>query len=150
MNRRQLTALGVLLLPFVSVCCGAHAANFGTCDLFFSNGIFIEAIPLATTVEQRSSGLAKRKDIGKGMLFSWVNTEPRAFSMRGVEFPLSIGFLSADGTLFAIEHMEAGSDKFYLSMQPAADAIELAIGQFENVGLVVGSKLIRRKCKTSE
>ena len=69
--------------------------------------------------------------------------------MRGVHFPLSIGFLSVDGDLFAIENMGADSDKFYLSMLPASDAIELAFGQFERVGLIVGSKLIRRECRAS-
>lgn len=149
MNRRQLTALGVLLLPFVGVCGGAHAAESGTCDLFFSGGVSIKSIPVATTVEQRSKGLAGREHAGNGMLFSWGNSEPRAFSMRGVRFPLSVGFLSEDGTLFAIERMEANTDKFYLSMLPASDAIELAVGQFEKVGLVVGFKLIRRECKVS-
>ncbi len=149
MNRRQLTALGVLLLPFVGVCGGTYVANSGTCDLFFSGGISIKAIPVAATVEQRSRGLAGREHAGNGMMFSWGNSEPRAFSMRGVHFPLSIGFLSADGNLFAIDNMKANTDKFYLSMLPASDAIELAVGQFEKVGLVVGSKLIRRECKVS-
>ncbi|NOV32715.1 DUF192 domain-containing protein [Methylomonas sp. ZR1] len=149
MNRRQLTALGVLLLPFVGVCGEAHAAESGTCDLFFSGGVSIKSIPVAATVEQRSKGLAGREHAGNGMLFSWGNSEPRAFSMRGVRFPLSVGFLSKDGTLFAIERMEANTDKFYLSMLPASDAIELAVGQFEKVGLVVGFKLIRRECKVS-
>ncbi len=149
MNRRQLTALGVLLLPFVGVCGGAYVANSGTCDLFFSGGISIKAIPVAATVEQRSRGLAGREHAGNGMMFSWENSEPRAFSMRGVHFPLSIGFLSADGDLFGIDNMKADSDKFYLSMLPASDAIELAFGQFEKVGLVVGSKLIRPKCRAS-
>jgi hypothetical protein len=81
------------------------------------------------------------------MLFSWDNSEPRAFTMRGVSFPLSIGFLSDDGTLFAIEDMRVDSDEFYLSMQPATDAIELALGQFKKLGLSIGSKLIRRECR---
>jgi hypothetical protein len=149
MKRRQLTALGVLLLPFVGVCGGAHAADSGTCDLFFSGGISIESIPVASTVERRSKGLSGREFVGNGMLFTWADSEPRAFTMRGVRFPLSVGFLSDDGTLFSIEHMEAASDKFYLSMLPASDAIELSFGQFERVGLVVGSKLVRRECKVS-
>lgn len=140
--------MAFLLLPFV-VCEGAHAADSNTCDLFFSGGVSIKALPLATTIEQRSRGLAGREHADNGMLFSWGNSEPRAFSMRGVRFPLSVGFLSEDGTLFVIEHMEANAVKFYLSMLPASDAIELAFGQFEKVGLVVGSKLIRRECKVS-
>lgn len=149
MKRWRLTAVGILLLPFVIVRGGAYAADYNSCDLFFSDGVSIKGLLLADTVERRSRGLANRKDAGDGMLFSWVNSEPRAFSMLGVRFPLSIGFLSEDGILFAIENMVAGSDKFYLSMLPASDAIELAFGQFEKVGLVVGSKLIRRECKAS-
>jgi len=149
MKRWLLTAVGVLLLPFVGVCGGAHAADYNSCDLFFSDEVSIKGLLLADTVERRSRGLADHEHAGGGMLFSWINSEPRAFSMRGVRFPLSIGFLSDDGTLFAIENMVVGGDKFYLSMLPALDAIELAFGQFEKVGLVVGSKLIRRECKAS-
>lgn len=64
-------------------------------------------------------------------------------------FPLLIGFLSNNGTLFAIVNMAADSDNFFLSLLPASDAIELAFGQFEKVGFVVCFKLIRRECKPS-
>ncbi len=150
MTRRKLTALGILLLPFVVRCEGAHAAASGACDLFFTGDISIKSIPLANTAEKRSRGLSSLDHAVNGMLFSWDDSRPRAFSMRGVHFPLSIGFLSGEGTLFAIEDMEADSDKYYLSMLPASDAVELAFGQFEKVGLAVGSKLIRRECRTSD
>ena len=146
MNKRPLTALGIFLLPFL-VCGETHAAMFGTCDLFFSGGVSVKDIPLANTADLRERGLSGQEHASNGMLFSWDNSEPRAFTMRGVSFPLSIGFLSDDGTLFAIEDMRVDSDKFYLSMQPATDAIELALGQFEKLGLSIGSKLIRRECR---
>lgn len=150
MTGRKLTALGILLLPFVVGGEGAHATDSGACDLFFTGDISIIGIPLADTIERQGRGLSDHNQAGKGMFFSWKNSEPRAFSMRGTHFPLSIGFLSDDGTLFAIESMEANIDKYYLSMLPTSDAIELAFGQFEKVGLTVGSKLIRRECRVSD
>lgn len=70
MKRWQLTAIVFLLLPFIGVCGGAHAAVSGTCDLFFSGGISIESIPVASTVERRSKGLSGREFVGYGMLFT--------------------------------------------------------------------------------
>lgn len=142
---RPQATLGVFLLSF-AVCLGAKAAASGTCDLFFSGGVSITDIPLANSAERRGLGLSGREHAGNGMFFSWDDSEPRAFTMRDVGFPLSIGFLSDDGILFAIDDMAVGVDKFYLSMLPARNAIELPHGQFAKLGLAVGSRLVRRDC----
>lgn len=88
MKWRQLTAIVFLLLPFVGVCGGADPADSGTCDLFFSSGISIESIPVASTVDRRSKGLSRREFVSNGMLFTWADSEQRAFTMPGVRFPL--------------------------------------------------------------
>jgi uncharacterized membrane protein (UPF0127 family) len=153
MINRHLTVLSILLLPFVVGVKEIHAADSNMCDLFFTGDICIKGIPLANTTKKRSRGLSSLDSdfhAVNGMLFSWNDSKPRAFSMHDIHFPLSIGFLSNEGILFAIEDMEANSDKYYLSMLPATDAIELPAGQFEKVGLVIGSKLILRKCRAPD
>lgn len=153
MTKRQLAALSILLLPFVVEVEETHAADSYTCDLFFTGDVSIKGIPLANTTEKRSRGLSgpdSEFHVAKGMLFSWNDSNPRAFSMHDIHLPLSIGFLSDEGILFSIEDMQVDSDKYYLSLLPASDAIELTFGQFEKVGLAIGSKLIHRECRASD
>lgn len=117
------------------------------CTLHFSGGVILEGVPVARTPEQEARGLMHRDDAGPGMLFSWDKAEPRVFWMRNTRMPLSIGFMSADGTLFAIEDMQPNSDEYHFSLDPAQDALELAQGDFSRKGLGVGSRLLRRECQ---
>ncbi|MFP2768869.1 DUF192 domain-containing protein [Oceanisphaera sp. KMM 10153] len=124
------------------------SAEAEMCDLYFSGGVVLEQVPVARTQAQQARGLMKQNDVGNGMLFEWEIEEQRAFWMRNTWVPLSIGFFSADGTLFAIKDMEPETDDYHFSGRPAQDALELAQGEFERKGLVVGSRLTRRVCGT--
>ncbi|HFX1228586.1 TPA: DUF192 domain-containing protein [Pseudomonas aeruginosa] len=117
------------------------------CDLHFTGGVVLDAVPVARTKEQEARGLMHRDTAGNGMLFSWQEAEPRVFWMRNTRIPLTIGFFAADGTLFAIEDMQPETDDYHFSMKPALDALELAQGEFQRKGLAVGSRLIRRECR---
>ncbi|MCO5066951.1 MAG: DUF192 domain-containing protein [Rhizobiaceae bacterium] len=149
-----LTALpGLILISFaLTVLAGSDrsppAANpTERCTLYFSGNISLANVPVARTAAQMAQGLMYREDAGSGMLFSWPSTEPRVFWMRNTHMPLSVGFISADGTLFAIEDMAPNTDDYHYSIQPASDALELAQGAFVRNGLTPGSRLIRRECR---
>ncbi|HBN8308923.1 TPA: DUF192 domain-containing protein [Pseudomonas aeruginosa] len=125
----------------------AHAAQpEEACDLHFSNGTTLARVPVAKTVEQQARGLAKRDDVGRGMLFTWAKVEPRVFWMRDTRVPLSIGFFDDTGLLFAIEDMQPETDDYHFSIKPASDALELARGQFQAHGLKEGVRLTGRTC----
>jgi len=81
------------------------------------------------------------------MLFSWEAAEPRVFWMHNTHVALSVGFISADGTLFAIEDMAPDTDDYHYSAGPATDALELVQGEFAQEGLRPGSRLLRRECR---
>jgi uncharacterized membrane protein (UPF0127 family) len=117
------------------------------CTLKFSSGLVLSGIPLAKTLAQQAKGLTKRQNAGPGMLFSWDNQAPRVFWMRDTPIDLSIGFFDAQGLLFAIEDMAANSDSYHISDKPAKDALELAKGQFQKLGLKVGDRLVERRCR---
>ena len=117
------------------------------CTLKFSNGLVLTDIPLAKTLAQQAKGLTKRQDAGPGMLFSWDNAAQRVFWMRDTPIDLSIGFFDAQGLLFAIEDMEADTDCYHISDKPATDALELAKGQFQKLGLKTGDRLLERRCE---
>ena len=116
------------------------------CTLYFSGEITITDVPVASTPEQMAQGLMFREDVGPGMLFSWPSAEERVFWMRNTHVPLSVGFISADGTLSAIEDMAPDTDDHHYSVGPATDALELAQGEFAQKGLRPGSRLLRREC----
>lgn len=117
------------------------------CTLYFSGDITLADVPVARTPAQMAQGLMFRKDAGSGMLFSWPEAEPRVFWMRNTLMPLSVGFISADGTLFGIEDMALETDDYHYSTEPATNALELAQGEFAQKGLKPGARLLRRECR---
>lgn len=116
------------------------------CDLYFSNGMTLLGVPVAKTIAQQSKGLAKRDDVGPGLLFSWAKAEPQVFWMRDTWVPLSVGFFDDTGRLFAIEDMQPETDEYHFSIKPVSDALELAEGQFQAYGLKEGVRLVGRTC----
>lgn len=91
-------------------------------------------------------GRFKRDDAGTGMLFSWTTAEPRIFWMRDTWIPLTIGFFDENGMLFSVQNMQPESDDYHFSIQPALDALELSLGQFEIHGLREGVRMTGRTC----
>ncbi|MCR5860130.1 DUF192 domain-containing protein [Mesorhizobium sp. J428] len=134
----------VLALPAASA---SAAGPDEVCDLHFSGGAILPAVPVAKTVAAQATGLANRDDAGPGLLFSWPKAEPRVFWMRDTHFPLTVGFFGADGVLFAQANMQPMTDTYHFSVSPAADALELAQGQFERHGLRIGSRIVSRECR---
>jgi uncharacterized protein len=129
----------------------AQAADVAeVCDLSFTGNVQLRGVPVARTKEQQAKGLSNRDDAGPGMLFAFDPPGKLAFWMRDTRIPLSIAFVSEDGTLFIIEDMQAESDDYHLSMKPAKYALELAQGQFAREGLAVGSRLTKAECRPTK
>lgn len=129
----------------------AQAADVAeACDLSFTGNVQLRGVPVVRTKEQQAKGLSNRDDAGPGMLFAFDPPGKLAFWMRDTRIPLSIAFVSEDGTLFIIEDMKPNSDEYHLSMKPAKYALELEQGQFERKGLVVGSRLLKEECRPTK
>lgn len=145
---------GLILIGFaLSVLAGAGAVQPAAnpterCTLYFSGNITLVDVPVARTPAQMAQGLMFRKDAGSGMLFSWRSAGQRVFWMRNTHVALSVGFIAADGTLFAIEDMMPDTDDYHYSSEPATDALELAQGEFARKGLTLGSRLLGRECRS--
>ena len=139
------------LLAFAASRQQAQAADVAeVCDLSFTGNVQLRGVPVARTKEQQAKGLSNRDNAGPGMLFAFDPPGKLAFWMRDTRIPLSIAFVSEDGTLFAIEDMTPHSDEYHLSMKPAKYALELAQGQFQRRGLAVGSRLLKEECRPTE
>lgn len=117
------------------------------CDLSFSGNVQLRGVPVARTKAQQAKGLSNRDAVGPGMLFAFDPPGKLAFWTRDTQLLLSIAFVAEDGTVFVIEDMKPNSDDYHLSMKPAKYALELAQGQFEREGLVVGSRLLKEECR---
>jgi len=127
-----------------------QAAPTRFCELLFSNGATLTDVPLAETPAQMAKGLSGVDQVGRGMFFAWSDEQPRVVWMRGTRVPLSVGFIAADGTLFAIEDMTPNTDTPHLSMKPAKDALELPQGEFARQGINQGDRLLRRHCQPTQ
>ena len=112
-----------------------------------SQTLTLKHVPVVRTEAEMNIGLSQRNNVQNGMWFSWPIAEPRIFWMKDTWVDLSVGFFSADGILFEIKHMRSNSLQYQYSSKSAKSALELADGQFEKLGLQVGSKLIKQQCQ---
>jgi uncharacterized membrane protein (UPF0127 family) len=121
------------------------------CTLYFSGGVTLADVPVARTPVQMTQGLMFRDDVDPGMLFSWPSAGQRVFWMRNTPTPLSLGFISADGTLFSIEDMAPNTDEYHYSPMPASDALELPGGAATAPGRRTARLVARRSgyCRTA-
>lgn len=121
-----------------------------SCDLYFSNGVVLQNIPIAETLEQQHHGLSQKTSAGQGLLFSWQEPAQRVFWMKDTFIPLTVGFFDENGFLFETKDMQPNTKEYHYSTKPAIDALELPQGQFEKFKLTVGVKLIKKTVKENE
>ncbi len=105
--------------------------------------VSIEA-ELATTDAQREAGLMFRKSLpaGKGMLFVFESDQILNFWMRNTTLPLSIAYISSDGTIRDILDLEPLSEAGISSSRSVRYALEVPRGWFSSVGIKVGDRLV--------
>ena len=96
---------------------------------------------IADTPELRAKGLKGRKRLkeGGGMLFVFEYTRKQSFWMKDTSIPLSIAFISRDGTIRQIERMDPFDFNKTTSDSPVQYALEVNQGFFKENGITVGS-----------
>lgn len=151
---KWLPAFAVSLLSVsvvMSVLAAGNAENASRpssiCSLQFE-GVLLENLPQAKTASQMEHGLSGLQNVGTGMLFTWTDDEPRVFWMRGTPTPLSIAFIDKTGSVFQIEDMEPNTTALHWSTLPAREGLEVKQGDFQRLGITVGSRVIDRTCKS--
>ncbi len=98
---------------------------------------------LATTPEQRMTGLMYRKEmpLHEGMLFVFETPAKQCFWMKNTLLPLSAAFVADDGTIVNIADMQANTTISHCSAQPVRFVLEMNRGWFAKKGLKAGSQL---------
>ena len=95
---------------------------------------------IAGNDEDRSRGLMFRKELpdGDGMLFIFENDQILSFWMKNTYIPLSIAYISRDGTINEIRDMQPHDETSVTSGRPARYALEVPQGWFARVGVRPG------------
>jgi len=98
---------------------------------------------VATTPEQHQIGLMFRTAMGpnEGMLFIFDRPAQQCFWMKNTLIPLSVAFISDDGTVVNIEEMAPQTLESHCSVRPVRHVLEMNTGWFAKRGIKPGARL---------
>ena len=93
---------------------------------------------IADTEQSRERGLMHREHLCDdcGMLFVFEHADRYSFWMKNTPLPLSIAFISADGSILNIEEMKPNTINAHSSRGDAAYALEMNSGWFTKNNIV--------------
>jgi uncharacterized protein len=106
-------------------------------------GMHVIHTELAVTANEQMTGMMYRRGMGanEGMLFVYPDSGVRCFWMRNTLVPLTIAFLSGDGTVINFADMKPLDESSHCSDKPAQYALEVPQGWFAKRGFKPGLKL---------
>ena len=96
---------------------------------------------VANTFDTRGRGLMFRESLAanQGMLFVFEDAGSHCMWMKNTLIPLSVAFISADGTIVNIEDMKPQTEDTHWSKGPALYALEMRKGWFAEKGIGPGA-----------
>ena len=98
---------------------------------------------VSNTYETRRKGLMYQTLLGRnsGMIFIWPSSKKHCMWMKNTPLPLSIAYLSKDGSILEIYDMVPLSEKSVCSLKKARMAVEVNQGWFKTNQITVGDKI---------
>jgi len=107
------------------------------------NGPVPLEVELARTETERNIGLMYRTRLedGKGMLFIFERDDVLSFWMKNTLIPLSIAYISYDGTIIDLRNMYPRDTSPVHSSRSARYALEVPQGWFAKAGINAGDKV---------
>jgi len=138
--RLILLCIPVVLFSVLSAGCGEKNTP-ETVELRVGKDVY--TVEVARTPEERQKGLMNRETLGefRGMLFVFDRDQQLSFWMKNTLIPLSIAYLSKDGTIREIYDMEPQSTRPVKSRYSVRYALELPQGAFERSGVSAGDRI---------
>ena len=111
--------------------------------LTLSAGMHLIQAQVASTPDQRSTGLMFRRDMPthEGMLFIFEQPQTQCFWMKNTLLPLTAAFVADDGTIVNLADMKPQTTDSHCSSQPVRFVLEMHQGWFERRGIKAGSRL---------
>lgn len=132
----------LLAVSVLAACVPASQAQSGLATAELRSGTVSVVVELAESPAEQETGLMYRTFLadGKGMLFVYHDDRRLSFWMKNTLIPLSIAYLSADGTIREIHDMEPQSLAAINSDHFVRYALEVPQGWFSRAGLGVGDR----------
>ena len=108
-----------------------------------SVGIHLIQAEVAANPSQQQKGLMFRERLGpnQGMVFLFDHPAVQCMWMKNTLLPLSVAFISEDGTILNIEDMQPQTLTNHCAAKPALYALEMNLGWFAKRGIKPGSKI---------
>lgn len=106
-------------------------------------GMHLIQAQVASTPEQRATGLMHRKDmpVNEGMLFVFEQPAGQCFWMKNTLLPLTAAFIADDGRIVNLADMKPQSLDSHCSAQPVRYVLEMNQGWFAKRGIQAGAKI---------
>ena len=106
-------------------------------------GMYLIDAQVASTPEQRSTGLMYRRDMPaqEGMLFVFEQATQQCFWMKNTLIPLTAAFVLDDGTIANLADMKPQTTEPHCSVKPVRFVLEMNQGWFAKRGIKAGGKI---------
>jgi hypothetical protein len=122
----------------------AHAASIQPLEIVTKTGVHVFSVEMATTEEEKTTGLMYRKELpeGKGMLFDFTPEQEVSMWMKNTYISLDMIFIRADGRILRIaENTEPMSTRIIPSRGLAKGVLEVIAGTAQKYGIAPGDRV---------
>ena len=149
-RRRGRARLWLLVAAALALCAfavdrlGVQAASIQPLEIVTKNGVHVFSVEMATTEEEKQTGLMYRKELpdGKGMLFDFSPEQQISMWMKNTFISLDMIFIRADGRILRIaENTEPQSTKIISSGGLAKGVLEVIAGTAQKYGIAPGDRV---------
>ncbi|MCP3469961.1 DUF192 domain-containing protein [Bradyrhizobium sp. CCGUVB1N3] len=133
-----------VILVFAACAVPMRAASFQPLEIATRNGVQVFSVEMATTEEEKTTGLMYRKELadGKGMLFDFSPEQEVTMWMKNTYISLDMIFIAADGRILRIaENTEPLSTKIIPSRGLARAVLEVPAGTAQKYGIRPGDRV---------
>lgn len=121
-----------------------HAAEFQPLEIATRTGVKIFSVEMATTPEEKATGLMHRKHLpdGQGMLFDFSPAQQVSMWMKNTYISLDMIFIGSNGRIVRIaENTEPLSTRIISSRRPAKGVLEVIGGTAKKYGIAPGDRV---------
>jgi uncharacterized membrane protein (UPF0127 family) len=122
----------------------ARAATIQPLEIVTKSGVQVFSVEMATTEEEKTTGLMYRKELadGKGMLFDFTPEQEVSMWMKNTYISLDMIFIRADGRILRIaENTEPLSTRIIPSRGLAKGVLEVIAGTARKYGIEPGDRV---------
>ncbi|OAF05685.1 hypothetical protein AYJ54_01935 [Bradyrhizobium centrolobii] len=136
--------LAAVFVVAVFVVAPIRAASFQPLEIVTKNGVQVFSVEMATTEEEKQTGLMYRKELadGKGMLFDFNPEQEVSMWMKNTYISLDMIFIRADGRILRIaENTEPLSTRIISSQGLARAVLEVPAGTAQKYGIRPGDRV---------